>query len=167
MKRSKKRQKPTIGWREWVAFPEWGIDRLKAKIDTGAASSSLHANHVRIERRGGAPVALFDVLVPRDATFAPVNVETEIVEFREVRSSNGHVSRRPLIVTDIELMGRRWPIYMTLANRETMAFPMLLGRRCLRGRFNVDVAKSFRGARWAEHLQRRGPLDERRPPASG
>lgn len=139
--------KPHIGWREWIALPGLGIKAIKVKIDTGARSSSLHAFDVKIIKRGGRNLVRFSVHPMQRSTSTTVVTEAEILEFRKVKSSTGHIMLRPVILTEIEMLGTRWPIEVTLANRDEMGFRMLLGREAVRGRFLVDPGRSYYGPR--------------------
>jgi len=132
-----------IGWREWVELPDLGIRKVKAKIDTGARSSSLHAFDVKTVERDGKQFAQFKVHPLQRNTKKTVTCEAEILEFRMVKSSTGHAQKRPVIVTTVEVLGEEWPIELTLANRDEMGFRMLLGREAVRGRFLVDAGISF------------------------
>lgn len=134
-----------IGWREWVSLPELGIRAVKAKIDTGARSSSLHAFDVESFRRRGRTFVRFKVHPLQRQTRTTVSTEAEVLEFRHVKSSSGHAAERPVILTEVELLGKRWPIELTLANRDEMGFRMLLGREAVRRRFLVDAGHSYRG----------------------
>jgi hypothetical protein len=137
----------TIGWREWVALPELGVSAVKAKIDTGARSSSLHAWDVTIVEGNGRgprrPRVRF-VLHPRQRDLTEtVEAEADLVAVRAVRSSNGEVESRPVIRTPVVIGGRRFAIELTLTRRDEMGFRMLLGRRALRRRFVIDPGRSF------------------------
>lgn len=134
---------PVLGWREWVRLPELGIERVKAKVDTGAASSSLHAVGLERFERDGRPMVRFRVHPRQRSTDPEFELEAPLREDRKVRPSTGRSAVRPVIVTQVEVMGRRWPVEITLANRHRMGFRMLLGRQALRGRFLVDPAASF------------------------
>ncbi len=137
----------TIGWREWVALPSFGIDAIKAKVDTGARSSALHAHGLRIEQRNGVDVATF-AIHPRQRSASPSHsVEAPVAGWRHVTSSGGHRELRPVIVTTVELMAIEWPIELTLTRRDAMGFRMLLGRRAVRRRFLVDPGRSFLAGR--------------------
>lgn len=142
-----KMQKLTIGWREWVALPELGIAAVKAKIDTGARTSSLHAFDVEIFRRRGKDWARFKVHPKQRNTKTTVAISAEVVDFRKVRSSTGHASRRPVILTPLEIFGQRFEIEITLADRDLMGFRMLLGRAAVRRRFLIDPGRSYRAGR--------------------
>lgn len=132
-----------IGWREWVALPDLGIPWVKAKVDTGARSSSLHAWDVRVDELAGE--VRFAVHPFQHDDVLTVPVRAPLVGMREVRSSNGEVERRPAVVTSASVCGHAVPIELTLTNRDEMGFRMLLGRTALRRRFLVDPGRSFVG----------------------
>ncbi|MFB6240944.1 MAG: ATP-dependent zinc protease [Gemmatimonadota bacterium] len=136
-----------VGWREWVSLPELGIDRTKAKIDTGARTSSMHAFDLERFRRDGRPMVRFEAHPIQRDTSVRIPVEAELVDRRSVRSSSGDETVRPVIETDVVLLGQRWPIELTLIRRDMMGFRMLLGRQALRGRFVVDPGRSFLGGK--------------------
>lgn len=133
----------SVGWREWVALPELGIGRIKAKVDTGARSSALHAYQIRYVRRGGKRIVKFRVhpVQKDDRNF--VDAEGEWLEERRVRSSSGTETVRPVIRTLLRIGGRSWPIELTLTRRDAMGFRLLLGRQALKGRCLVDPGRSF------------------------
>ncbi|MBA2117929.1 ATP-dependent zinc protease family protein [Bremerella alba] len=134
---------PIIGWREWVQLPQLGIAKVKAKIDTGARSSSLHAYDLKYEERDGIQWVRFKVHPRQRSSADQVVAESPVLEFRKVRSSNGHVTKRPVILTMVELLGELCEIEITLANRDSMGFRMLLGREAIRGRLLVDSGASY------------------------
>ncbi|NLS96186.1 MAG: ATP-dependent zinc protease [Planctomycetaceae bacterium] len=138
---------PVIGWREWVAFPQLGVGPIKAKIDTGARSSSLHAFDMVTTVRDGKTYIRFQVHPIQRSRAGVVEVEAEVLEYRRVRSSSGQAARRPVIVTVMEVLGESWPIELTLANRDQMGFRVLLGREAFRGRLLVDAGRSYYGGR--------------------
>ena len=139
----KKTQLSILGWREWVRLPELGLGRIKAKIDTGAKSSCLHAFDIEEIERDEERLIRFKVHPRQRRQTKLVEVEARLLGYREVRSSSGHTEVRPVIVTIIRLLGREWPIELTLSDRQGMGFRMLVGREALRGRFLVDAEKSF------------------------
>ena len=132
-----------IGWREWVGLPDLGIEFVKAKIDTGARSSALHAFDIHVSESAGVEVARFKVHPFQRQTSTTILAVAEVAEYREVRSSSGHRSLRPVIVTMVTLGDESWPIELTLVNRDEMGFRMLLSRGAVRGRFLIDPDRSF------------------------
>ena len=133
----------TIGWREWISMPELGIDSLKAKIDTGARTSSLHAYDVERFRSGAEEFVRFTLHPIQRDTKTSVLCEAPLLDERNVRSSNGVRELRPVIQTLIEVDGHRWPIEITLTSRDNMGFRMLLGREAIRRRCSVDPGRSY------------------------
>jgi hypothetical protein len=137
---------PTVGWREWVGLPDLGIDAIKAKLDTGARSSTLHAWDVDIVDRPHAGPAVRFVLHPRQRDRSlTVAAEAPLVGWRDVRSSNGTRERRPVIRTPVVISRQRIDIELTLTRRDEMGFRLLIGRQALRRRFVIDPARSFAG----------------------
>lgn len=132
-----------IGWREWVALPDFRIRSIKAKIDTGARSSSLHALDISTFDRDGKTFARFKVHPTQRDSKKKVTCEAEVLEVRQIKSSTGHAQKRIVVITTVEVLGQSWPIELTLANRAEMGFRMLLGREAVRGRFLVDADNSF------------------------
>jgi len=134
---------PIIGWREWVQLPDLPIAQIKAKIDTGARSSSIHAFDLKYFDVDEKPWVRFKVHPRQRSSSTTITTECPILEFRKIRSSNGQVTRRPVILTPVTLQGNTWEVEMTLANRDQMGFRMLLGREAIRGRLLVDSGASF------------------------
>ncbi|NLO79883.1 MAG: ATP-dependent zinc protease [Xanthomonadaceae bacterium] len=132
-----------VGWREWVALPELGIDRIKAKIDTGAHTSSIHAIHIRRFREAGRERVAFAVHPLQRRTDLTVACVADVLDERYVTSSSGHRSKRLVVRTLLQIGDQRWPIELTLANRDAMGFRMLLGRTAMKGRLLVDPSASF------------------------
>lgn len=132
-----------IGWREWIHLPDLGISRIKAKIDTGARTSSLHAFDFEVFSRRGVDMVRFKVHPLQRNTRRTVEAEAPLVDLRRVRNSGGAEDERLVIHTTAELMGVSWPIEVTLARRDVMGFRMLLGRQAIRHRFVVDPGRSY------------------------
>jgi hypothetical protein len=133
----------TIGWREWLALPELGVRAVKAKIDTGARSSALHAFEIEVFASGGQPMVRFRIHPWQRDTEETIMAEAPLVGERLVRNSGGIETLRPVIVTQVELLSRRWPIELTLTSRDYMGFRMLLGREAVRRRCLVDPGRSY------------------------
>ena len=136
-----------IGWREWLTLPDLGIEAIKAKVDTGARSSALHAFDVESFRAGEKEMVRFKVHPLQRDVETTVEAIAEVVDHRSVRSSHGEESLRPVIVTTVELLGQRFEVELTLVRRDTMGFRMLLGRQAIRRRFVVDPGCSYRNGR--------------------
>lgn len=133
-----------IGWREWLGLPQLGIEAIKAKVDTGARSSALHAFDIEEFTAGdGKPMVRFKVHpFQRDAA-TTVEAVAPLVDRRPVRSSHGDETVRPVIVTAVALGGQVCDIEITLVRRDAMGFRMLLGREAVRRRFVVDPGRSY------------------------
>jgi len=134
----------TLGWREWVVFSDLGLPPMKAKIDTGARTSTLHAFQVRSFNRKGEKWVRFRVHPRQKLNSYYVACEAPIIDRRLVTDSGGHTQKRYVIRAQMVLGGEKFSIELTLTNRDTMRFRALLGRTALRGRFAVDPAVSFR-----------------------
>ncbi|HUS24451.1 MAG TPA: RimK/LysX family protein [Candidatus Binatia bacterium] len=128
-----------VGWREWMALPDLGIRRIRAKMDTGARTSVLHAFSVETL---AANRVRFGVQ-PLRTSARQVWCEAELVDQRWVTDSGGHRELRPVILTRLELAGQAWPAEVTLTSRGHMRFRMLLGRTALAGRFTVEPGESY------------------------
>jgi hypothetical protein len=143
MARRRAKETPLLGWREWVTLPELSPVPLKAKIDTGARTSALHAFDLSWHQRNGEPWVEFEVHPVQRSRARSSRVVYPVVDFRRVRSSTGHSEQRPVIRTPIELGGRQFEIDITLTSRDEMGFRMLLGRAAIRRRFLVDAGRSY------------------------
>jgi hypothetical protein len=132
-----------VGWREWLALPALGIAEIKCKIDTGASTSALHAVHIRRFTENGRERVRFEVHPLQKRTDVTVHCVADVHDERTVTSSSGHREQRVVIRTPISLAGRQWPVELTLTNRDTLGFRMLLGRSSMHGRILVDPSASF------------------------
>jgi len=136
-------QQRVLGWREWVALPELGIETIRAKVDSGARSSALHVDRFETFAQEGVEWVRF-VIHPRERGTGLVRkCEAPVLDRRPVTDSGGRTTERIFIRTELLLAGQRYPIEMNLADRRAMLFPMLLGRTALAGRFLVDPERSF------------------------
>ena len=134
---------PTLGWREWVGLPEYGVDWLKAKVDTGARTSSLHAAGLHTFEVENREWVRFHIYPWQRSTAAAVQVEARVLDRRQVRSSSGTTERRPVVVLPVRIGSQIVDVEFTLTRRDQMGFRMLLGRQALRRRFLVDTGRSY------------------------
>ncbi|MCE9637107.1 MAG: ATP-dependent zinc protease [Planctomycetes bacterium] len=132
-----------VGWREWISLPGLGVPLLKAKVDTGAHSSALHAFDVEEFERSGARWIRFTVHPWQADVATTIRSECELLGQRSIRSSHGHLQVRRLVRTELQVGRSRFPIELTLTNRDEMGFRMLLGRSALRSRFVIDPSRSY------------------------
>lgn len=130
-----------LGWREWVALPALGIERLRAKVDTGARSSALHVDRQWRFVEAGAPWVGFRI-TPRRVRQGIVEAVAPVFDEREVTDSGGRATRRVFLLTRLRLAGIEREIEINLTDRGGMLFPMLLGRTAMSGTFTVDPAQS-------------------------
>ena len=144
-----------VGWREWVQLPGLGVDWLKAKLDTGARSSAIHAFDIHEFDRDGAPWVRFSVHPWQRSAEDSVEVELPVHDTREVRSSTGHVQQRHVVLLDVTLAGRVVTAEVTLASRDQMGFRMLIGREALRQGYLIDSRRSYLGGRPKRAVRRR------------
>jgi hypothetical protein len=135
--------KQAIGWREWVALPDIGIDRIKAKVDTGARTSALHAFSVEAFEENGRRMIRFGVHPKQRNTELEVWSVAPVKDVRIVRDSGGHEEERFVIETRVIVGTLEKPIEVTLTARDNMGFRMLLGRTALKPHFVVDPARSY------------------------
>lgn len=132
-----------LGWEEWLALPELGLPAIKAKVDTGARTSALHASTIEEIGTAERPQVRFEVHPVPGRDDVTVTCVADVVDRRDVTSSNGEVERRTVIRTPVRIGDREWPIEVTLSNREAMAYRMLLGRLAVRSDMFVDPTTSF------------------------
>lgn len=133
-----------IGWREYIDLPDFKAKGIKVKVDTGAATSALHAEDISIFTKNGKKKVSFTIYPKQKNKTKKVHAVAELIEMRKIRSSTGHLTERPVVRTLIRI-GNEEPfeIDITLVNRDIMGFRMLLGRKALKKRFLVHPGKSF------------------------
>lgn len=135
--------KPILGWREWVSLPELGIEHIKAKVDTGARTSALHACYVERYTHEGQDWVRFGVHPLQGGTTQLIECRAPVKEIRRVTDSGGHAEWRPVIESRVLVGKRSRVIELTLTDRENMRFRMLLGRSALKPYYCVDSGRSF------------------------
>jgi len=142
-KKSPRALKPMIGWREWVALPHLNIDQIKAKVDTGARTSALHAWHIEPFERDGESWVRFQLHPLQRNNKAVVPCEARVTDQRAIRNTGGKQEMRYVIETGVTLGNVSWPIEVTLTNRDKMGFRLLLGRSAVKNRFLINCGRSF------------------------
>lgn len=138
-----KKTRLTIGWREWVSLPELGIEHIKAKIDTGARTSALHAFSVRAVTKQGKKLVRFRLHPYQRRDDIVIECVAPVLDRRWVTDSGGHREQRYVIESNVKLGEQVWPIELTLTNRESMKFRMLLGRTAMKGKVIVNPGRSY------------------------
>ncbi len=136
-------QLPMLGWREWVALPEFGIAQIKAKIDTGARSSALHADTIEPYQKGGENWLMFTVQPMQKQSELLIECHAPIKDRRLVSDSGGHKQRRYVIETQLLFGQHLIQAEITLTNRDSMRFRMLLGRTAMNKHFIIDPNASY------------------------
>jgi len=138
-----KKSKLEIGWREWVALPELGVEKIKAKIDTGARTSAIDAKIIKVYEREGVERVRFEIVCESGQEKRTQINDVEIVDHRKVTDSGGHTEYRYVIKTPVSIGKKRKRIELTLTERRGMRFRMLLGRTAVRKDFVVNAGKSY------------------------
>ena len=126
-----------------MGLPELGLKRIKAKLDTGARTSAIHALDIQTFERDGHQFVTFTVQPVQDDTGTSVSCTARVKDRRTVKDSGGHRQRRWVIETPVTVGNDTWPIELTLTDRSSMRFRMLLGRTAIRGRAVVDPSNIF------------------------
>ena len=133
----------TLGWREWVSLPDIGIKQVKAKVDTGARTSALHAFELRPYSEQGRDRVEFRMHPIQKDDNTIVTCNADIIDTRTVTDSGGHKEDRYVIETTLCIGKHAWPIEITLTSRDDMLFRMLLGRTAIKHRAQVNPARSY------------------------
>lgn len=135
--------KISLGWREWVALPDLDINRIKAKVDTGARTSCLHTFRTEPYTKDGERRVRFWVHPVQNDMHQVVECDARVLDERDVSDSGGHKELRLVIETTLVVGGQSWPVEMTLTNRDTMRFRMLIGRTAMAGRSMIYPEASY------------------------
>ena len=142
-KKKPMRAKTIIGWREWVGLPDLGVALIKAKIDTGAKTSALHAFEPEVFEKEGERWVRFKVHPVQGADQPEIPCEAKVTDEREVTSSNGQKETRLFITTRLRIGPYKLPVELSLTNRDELGFRVLIGRVVMKKRFLVDSGRSF------------------------
>jgi hypothetical protein len=153
----KRKTATEIGWREYVGLPELGIPNIRAKVDTGARTSALHATRRKIIEETDGPWVEFHVPVP--GTPGSTRCRAKLVDRRPIKNTSGVPEERLVVRTPLVIDDRRWSIEVSLADRENMGFELILGRTAIRRhRILVNPGRSFltgQSRRFVETLHER------------
>ncbi len=143
------KKKKELGWQELVDLPDLKIKKIKAKVDTGANLATLHARNLRVRKKEGVKFIYFDI-PPLPGKKKNRIRKGELLGYRRIKSSDGVIEKRPYIKTTMKLDGIIKKIEITLTDRTTMDFHMLIGRKALGKRWLVDPSKSFKSTQKKE-----------------
>jgi len=132
-----------IGRAELIDFPNWDLYGISAKVDTGAYTSSLHCHHIERIKKDGKEYVRFNLLDPSHETYNEKLFELPIYKSKTVKSSNGVSEERFVVKTTLILLGKKLEAELSLTDRSEMRYPVLLGRKLIKGHFIVDVSKKF------------------------
>ena len=148
---AEKRQLMTLGWREWVSLPDLGLQHIKAKVDTGARTSAIHAFALRTYEKDGEERVEFRMHPNQKDSDTVVTCDALVVDKRVVTDSGGHKEERLVIKTTLQLGEHAWPIEATLTARDDMLFRMLIGRTAMKKRAIVNPSRSYVVGKRPEH----------------
>lgn len=135
--------KTLVGSEEWCGLPDLNVPAIKCRVDSGAKTSSIHAFNIQVFKKGGRDWVSFEVHPVQENRKVVVRCEAPVVDRRSVKSSTGIKEKRYVIRSTLELGNDSWEIELTLSNRDSMGFRMLLGREAMVGRIVVDPGHGF------------------------
>ncbi len=136
-------EKSIIGRKETVRLPDWEIEKITAKVDTGAYNCTIYASAVKEIQEKGQNLLEFILLAPADPGYTGKTIHTSKYKVKKVKNSFGQMEKRYLVLTTLSLGARTFSAAFTLSDRSKMKHAVLLGRKILKGRFLVDVEKTF------------------------
>ena len=142
--------KQNIGWKEWCQLPELNIPVIKAKIDTGARTSALHASHIIPFQKNGDTYVRFRVYPIQNTRKIMRTCEAKVIDYRTVKNSGGQTENRYVIQTPIILGKKTWLIDITLTNRSLLRFRMLIGRQAIKTGFLLDPGKVYQQKKYSK-----------------
>lgn len=151
-----------IGWREWITFPDFANARVKAKVDTGARTSAIHAGNITLMRQDGIDVVGFTIYPNQKDGSHAITCWAPLINNRPITNSGGRKEDRFVVRTTIGVGDHRWPIELSLTSRPSMGFRMLLGRSALKSRFLVVPDRSFLDGRQFDATNPTASLSTRR-----
>ncbi len=132
-----------MGWKEWASLPKFKVPLIKVKIDSGARTSALHAVNMEYFWKKNRKMVRFKIHPIQKSFDGEVFAEAKVIAERWIRSSSGHLSKRPVIMTRIKVGRISWPIELTLISRDVMGFRMLIGRRALANQWVIDPNRAY------------------------
>ena len=128
-----------LGWREWVFLPLYNNFKLKAKIDTGARTSSIHATNIQIYQKDGSQMVKFQIFQSKSF----LDIDTKLVSYKKIKSSFGQTETRPTVHMKIQIGKETWLTEITLAHRSKLTYPMLIGRGSLKKKHIIHSHRSY------------------------
>ena len=139
IKKNAKNSLTPLGWREWVFLPSYNDFKLKAKIDTGARTSAIHATNIQIYRKNGDEMVKFQIY----QSHSFLDIHTELISYKKIKSSFGQTETRPTVYMKIQIGAEIWSTEITLAQRAKLTYPMLIGRNTLNKRHIIHSHRSY------------------------
>ena len=138
-KKNTKTSLTPLGWREWVFLPSYNYFKLKAKIDTGARTSAIHATNIQIYQKNCCEMVKFQIY--QSQSF--LDIDTELISYKKIKSSFGQTETRPTVHMKIQIGAEIWLTEITLAQRAKLTYPMLIGRNTLNKRHIIHSHRSY------------------------